>query len=77
VSSNMSNIDLLTRNLENLKVEDRKGEVVSTFQERDATEINKSVDAQLKGILHGQNALLQESNKILDDFHKKMAQFKK
>lgn len=32
VSSNMSNVDLLSRNLDNLKVEDRKGEVVYSFQ---------------------------------------------
>jgi len=73
----MSNIDLLTRNLQNLKVEDRKGQVISSFQERDATEVNRSVNAQLEGVLKNQKILLQESNKVLDDFHKKMAAFKK
>lgn len=73
----MSNIDLLTRNLQNLKVEDRMGEVVCSFVERDATEINKSANAQLENILAGQRTLLQESNKVLDEFHKKMGQFKK
>jgi hypothetical protein len=33
----MSNIDLLSRNLENLKVEDKKGVIAYTFQETDAT----------------------------------------
>lgn len=77
VSSNLSITDLLARNLENLKVEERKGEVHYCFQEKDSTEMNQTVNRNLETLKKNQEGLLLQSHKVLDEFHKKMAQFKK
>lgn len=73
----MSITDQLARNLENLKVEQKGDEVIYSFQEKDSRNLNKTVNKNLEVIKKNQEGLLVESNKILDEFHKKMTQFKK